>query len=351
MREIAKKYQVFISSTYEDLKEERDAVIKTILTLNHIPIGMETFNAGDDEQWKVIERTIDSSDYYVLILGLRYGSTTDDGISYTEKEYDYAVSKKIPIITLLRDESAPSTPFQRENDVNKMVKLKEFREKVSHKMAKFWKSTHELTTHLSTALTSEIREHPGVGWIKTEYPPELIKNLFEWKISYIFRLRAEKNQDSDPRLMIPGVKELDGIAFGLKTFRDAHTADIENCLNNGIRIRLLIMDPELPFVKQRELEEKEVEGQISASISHLLTWAKELKKKTKGNISIKYYNSMTLDFYWRIDDVLYVGPYLFGRASQATLTYKYEKGGLGYKEYTEYFESLWDDKSLTRKVL
>ena len=67
-----KKYQIFISSTYEDLKEERDTAVKTILTLSHIPIGMEMFNAGDDKQWEVIRRTIDASDYYVLILGFRY---------------------------------------------------------------------------------------------------------------------------------------------------------------------------------------------------------------------------------------------------------------------------------------
>ena len=43
-----KKYQIFISSTYEDLKDERNAAVKTILTMDHIPIGMEMFNAGDD---------------------------------------------------------------------------------------------------------------------------------------------------------------------------------------------------------------------------------------------------------------------------------------------------------------
>jgi len=78
---INKKYQIFISSTYEDLKEEREAAIKTILCLDHIPIGMEMFNAGDDEQWEVIRRTIDSSDYYVVIIAFRYGSTIESGLS------------------------------------------------------------------------------------------------------------------------------------------------------------------------------------------------------------------------------------------------------------------------------
>lgn len=40
-----KKYQIFVSSTYEDLKKERDKVFATILKMNHFPIGMELFNA------------------------------------------------------------------------------------------------------------------------------------------------------------------------------------------------------------------------------------------------------------------------------------------------------------------
>ena len=104
-------------------------------------------------------------------------------------------------------------------------------------------------------------------------------------------------------------------------------------------------------MKQREREENEVEGQIAKSIVDLVEWAKTLKERTGGDISIRYYRSMTLDFYWRLDDVLYVGPYLYGRASQATLTYKYKKGGMGYREYSRYFEDLWNDMSLTEQAL
>ena len=75
-----KKYQIFISSTYEDLKEERQAVLKAILNMKHFPIGMEMFNAGNDQQWKIITDTIDKTDYYVLILGKRYGSILKDGV-------------------------------------------------------------------------------------------------------------------------------------------------------------------------------------------------------------------------------------------------------------------------------
>ena len=89
-----KKYQIFISSTYKDLIEARSKVRDAILSMMHFPVGMEMFNAADEEQWEIIQETIDSSDYYVLILGQRYGSViesgSDAGISYTEKEFRYS---------------------------------------------------------------------------------------------------------------------------------------------------------------------------------------------------------------------------------------------------------------------
>ena len=52
---------------------------------------------------------------------------------------------------------------------------------------------------------------------------------------------------------------------------------------------------------------------------------------------------MTLDFYWRMDDDLYIGPYWQGYSSQQTITYKFDKGGEGFRVYTDYFEKLWDN--------
>jgi hypothetical protein len=68
MRPARPKYQVFISSTYADLREEREAVTWAILTARHIPVGMEAFTATDDRGWQTIKSVIDRSDYYVLIL-------------------------------------------------------------------------------------------------------------------------------------------------------------------------------------------------------------------------------------------------------------------------------------------
>lgn len=70
-----KRYQIFISSTYTDLIEIRQKATEIILKTGNIPIGMEMFSADDEEQWKQIKKGIESSDYYVVIVGHRYGST------------------------------------------------------------------------------------------------------------------------------------------------------------------------------------------------------------------------------------------------------------------------------------
>ena len=51
-----KKLQVFISSTFIDLKEERQAAVSAILKAGHIPAGMELFKAADKSQWEIIKR-------------------------------------------------------------------------------------------------------------------------------------------------------------------------------------------------------------------------------------------------------------------------------------------------------
>ena len=105
-----KRYQTFVSSTYRDLREERQRVIEALLELDCIPAGMELFPAADDDQWTLIKRVIDDCDYYLVIIAGRYGETGADGVSYTEKEYDYAISTEKPVIAFLHAAASTSTP-------------------------------------------------------------------------------------------------------------------------------------------------------------------------------------------------------------------------------------------------
>ena len=162
-----KRYQVFVSSTYTDLQEERLKVMQTLMRLDCIPAGMELFPAIDTEQFEYIKRIIDDSDYYILIIGGRYGSLSEDGISYTEKEYDYAVSKKIPVMAFLHEDISKLTIEKSDIDQEKRDKLIAFRDKVSkNRLIEYWSNANDLSSKVVLSLVSTIKLYPAIGWVR-----------------------------------------------------------------------------------------------------------------------------------------------------------------------------------------
>lgn len=164
-----KKYQVFVSSTYEDLQEERRAVMESLLQMNCFPVGMEYFNASDESQWEVIKQLIDECDYYVLIVAGRYGSVEEaTGKSYTQKEFEYAVSKGVPVISFLHKdpESLPKSKTEKNKDSE--AKLEAFKDDVKKRLCKYWTSSDQLASQVILSLTSLIKSKPRVGWVKAD---------------------------------------------------------------------------------------------------------------------------------------------------------------------------------------
>lgn len=161
-----KKYQVFISSTYADLVEERRKILDILLMADCIPAGMEAFVATDGEQFEVIKRVIDLCDYYVLIIGKRYGSVNPTtGISYTEMEYEYAKEKGIPVLVFAIDDSVELPMEKVEQDAGKIELLRLFREKaMTNRLASIWKTSAELTGQLAISIMRAKSEISRPGW-------------------------------------------------------------------------------------------------------------------------------------------------------------------------------------------
>jgi len=159
------KYQIFISSTYEDLKDVREQLIKCILEMGHIPVGMEMFSAANEDQWRIIQKQIDECDYYAVIVAHRYGSL-DKGISFTEKEYDYAISKDIPVLGFVIEESAKWSSKFIDKEESIIEKLNLFKEKVKTKLISFWKSTEDIYGKFAVSLGKAISTHERPGYIR-----------------------------------------------------------------------------------------------------------------------------------------------------------------------------------------
>lgn len=165
-----KKYQVFISSTYEDLKEERAAVSQTLLDIGCIPVGMEQFPASGMSQMDYIKKMLETCDYYILILAGRYGSIDPtDGVGYTEKEYDYAVANHIPVMSFLCEDIGKLPNEKCEKTEAGRDLLTRFRAKVSaSKMIKKYSSKESLQTVVAISLQQCIRDFPAVGWVRAD---------------------------------------------------------------------------------------------------------------------------------------------------------------------------------------
>lgn len=174
-----KKYQVFISSTYEDLKQERDQAIKAVLEMGHIPVGMEMFSAADEEQWQLIAKQIELSDYYLVIVAHRYGSETPEGISYTEKEYDFAKACGVPTLGFIIDDKASWPTDKVDRDRKKVASLTKFQEKVKSKLVHFWSTKEDLHGKVSISLIKAMTTNPRVGWSRADevISPDVTKEL------------------------------------------------------------------------------------------------------------------------------------------------------------------------------
>lgn len=163
-----KKYQVFVSSTFLDLREERQQVLRGLLGAECIPAGMEFFPSSDEELWSLIRAVVDDCDYYLLLVAGRYGSTTKDGISYTEAEYDYAVETGKPVLAFL-DTNPKPVPGVADESPEKQERLRLFKEKLCNAHSPgYWSTPEEIPFLVQKAIEHVKRLHPGVGWIRYE---------------------------------------------------------------------------------------------------------------------------------------------------------------------------------------
>ncbi|KWZ35076.1 DUF4062 domain-containing protein [Burkholderia anthina] len=167
-----KRYQVFVSSTYADLLDERQEVMQALLELDCIPAGMELFPAANEDQWTLIKKVIDDCDYYMVIIAGRYGSIGPDGLSYTEMEYRYALETGKPVLGFVHRDPTTLPAKRCEAGEEGKAKLEAFRALAQKKLCRFWESPADLGSQVSRSLVKLIKSSPAVGWVRGNLVPE-----------------------------------------------------------------------------------------------------------------------------------------------------------------------------------
>jgi len=162
---IDKRYQVFISSTYADLQEERALLMQVLPSLGCLPVGMDAHPAGG-MTLSLIKKMIDDCDYYIALVGSRYGTLSPSGVSYTHMEYVYASTKQKPILILMHDAPERRPVEFQERTIEGKLKFNDFRNLLTRGANTRWNDAKELEYAVRSALPSLIDAKPASGWVR-----------------------------------------------------------------------------------------------------------------------------------------------------------------------------------------
>ena len=123
--------KVFLSSTYDDLREHRAKAAQAIERLGQHGIRMEVFGARPGDATGVCLDEINASDAFLGIYAHRYGHVPiGTSISITEQEFDFAQQHKKPTFCFFVDDEFPWSPKFIELDPGQS-RLKLFKQRIS----------------------------------------------------------------------------------------------------------------------------------------------------------------------------------------------------------------------------
>jgi hypothetical protein len=150
----------------------------------------------------------------------------------------------------------------------------------------------------------------------------------EWGLINIYRKRTETDDELNSRIKTTA-EQVDGIVQGgLHSLRNSQDVKLAKRLERGLIMRLLI--PKDTPDPRMENANKELED-----------WYHSLNKDQKKNVFIRKYNEIPQELYFRVDDILIIGPYLAHIDGPRNITYMFDVISKGGKIYSDHFEDLW----------
>lgn len=210
-----KKYQVFVSSTFTDLQDARQELMLALLSMGMIPTGMELYPTEQNNQWPVIQRVINECDYYVVLVGGRYGTLSPMGLSYTHREYIYAVTKKKPVIAFMHDHPELLDAVSREKTREGDVRFQDFRKLLQDKgIFRYWSSPGDLGEVVRKAMPQFVRENPAPGWVRAG---QAVTDLNQARELQELRKRLEELELEREELVVGRRPAVDTLAKGSDT--------------------------------------------------------------------------------------------------------------------------------------
>lgn len=327
-----KKLQVFISSTYSDLLEERQAAIEAILDSGNIPAGMELFKSGK-KQMETIQKWIDESDVYMLILGGRYGSIeSDSGKSYTQLEYEYALSKNMPVFAVVIDEDglkekvnkwvARGKQVKEIKEIDNCDKYDKFKEIVKGQIISFYTDIKDIKIEVHRQINEIKKQDNLYGWVKGKDVLEEINQLREEKnqfLKIIYNNGYIKDDKEENKENFKCLTESEVIEDLCNYYHDLEDNGLENYLKSKY----------LSHMKQQDKDKL-----------FRYIWQVTFVEENVKNVKDRKASSLGLHYLYNEDKEHYKGiiksdeEYYFGRLNVET--FKIQEGKNLYQQINEY---------------
>ncbi|HJQ71263.1 MAG TPA: DUF4062 domain-containing protein [Blastocatellia bacterium] len=150
--------RIYISSTYSDLKEYREAACEALRRMGHMVAAMEDYIATDQRPLDKCLADVAACDLYVGFFAWRYGfvpkSGDPEGRSITELEFRHAVKNGLPCLIFLSAEDHPWPPSLMEKGEG-ADRLHALRKELSEEyLVSFFRSKEELVKQVERAVRS-----------------------------------------------------------------------------------------------------------------------------------------------------------------------------------------------------
>ena len=169
---MAGRLRIFISSTMEDLANERQLVVHRLSSFNFECVNAETIPPDGTPPWERILEELDTCHLMILILGERYGwipketPIAANDLSVTHLEYRRAVDLGIPILPFLK-----RLRYSDSTQTGDTVRREAFRKEVSDFASGHFRTEFDLALDLAEGVSRSV-----MALLSNQYQRQLIQH-------------------------------------------------------------------------------------------------------------------------------------------------------------------------------